>query len=156
LIEKMQCHQMAAVHMAGMELLVKIQESQTLRASQPGELAKLTNAAARLFEVFQSGCLTLQKLKSGGRQHVLVQRWTSHRRWPPWTGVAHPGGPRKMNNEPHERRRGWLKHGNPPGDWSRLLDAELRRDGRRLPVSSHAESDSLPVAWRQEHWSKDA
>ena len=23
-----------------------------------------------------------------------------------------------MSNEPHERRRGWLKNGNPPGDWT--------------------------------------
>jgi len=72
-IEKMLCHQMAAVHMAGMELLVRVQESSALSAFEPGELVKLTNAAARLFEVFQSGCLTLQKLKTGGRQHVVVQ-----------------------------------------------------------------------------------
>ena len=25
-------------------------------------------------------------------------------------------GERKMANEVHEQRRGWLKHGNPPGD----------------------------------------
>ena len=23
-----------------------------------------------------------------------------------------------MSDEPHERRRGWLRNGNPPGDWS--------------------------------------
>ena len=26
-----------------------------------------------MFDVFQTGCLTLQKLKSGGKQHVVVQ-----------------------------------------------------------------------------------
>jgi hypothetical protein len=39
----------------------------------PVERARLTNAAARMFEVYQSGCLTLQKLKTGGRQRVIVQ-----------------------------------------------------------------------------------
>jgi hypothetical protein len=32
-----------------------------------------TNAAARLFEVYQSGCLVVQKLKTGGTQRVVVQ-----------------------------------------------------------------------------------
>jgi hypothetical protein len=72
-VEKMLCHQMAAVHLAGMELLARIQESPTLQVSESVDLVRLTNAAARLFEVFQSGCLTLQKLKTGGRQHVVVQ-----------------------------------------------------------------------------------
>jgi hypothetical protein len=33
----------------------------------------MTNAAARLFEVYQSACLTLLKLKAKGRQRVVVQ-----------------------------------------------------------------------------------
>lgn len=70
-IEKMLCHQLAAVHMAGMELLVRVEQS--LVDWPPVERARLTNAAARLFEVYQSGCLTLQKLKTRGRQRVLVQ-----------------------------------------------------------------------------------
>jgi hypothetical protein len=37
------------------------------------EFARLSNTAAPMFEVFQSGCLTVQKLKTGGRQHVIVQ-----------------------------------------------------------------------------------
>lgn len=69
-LEKMLCHQMAAVHMAGMEVLVRLQEDVRL---PPVELARLTNAVARLFEVYQSGCLTLQKLKTGGTQRVVVQ-----------------------------------------------------------------------------------
>src|SRR5438309_898548 len=69
-IEKMLCHQMAAVHMAGMELLVRLQEAVRL---PPAETARLTNAVARRFEVYQSGCLTLLKLKTKGRQRVVVQ-----------------------------------------------------------------------------------
>ena len=33
---------------------------------------RLINASARMFDIFQMGCLTLQKLKSGGKQHVVV------------------------------------------------------------------------------------
>lgn len=69
-IEKMLCHQMAAVHVAGMETLIRLQEDVRL---PPTEVARLTNAAARLFEVYQSGCLTLQRLKTRGIQRVLVQ-----------------------------------------------------------------------------------
>jgi hypothetical protein len=73
-IEKMLCHQMAAVHMARMELLVRLEEAVRL---PPGETARLTNAVVRLFEVYQSGCLVLQKLKTGGTQRVSepVPRW---------------------------------------------------------------------------------
>jgi hypothetical protein len=39
----------------------------------PVEIARMTNAAARLFEVYQSACLTLLKRKAKGRQRVVVQ-----------------------------------------------------------------------------------
>jgi hypothetical protein len=69
-IEKMLSHQLAAAHHAGMELMAHLGQARTL---PPVEWARLVNAAARMFEVFQSGCVTLQKLKTGGRQHVIVQ-----------------------------------------------------------------------------------
>jgi hypothetical protein len=70
-IERMLCHQMAAAHMAGMDLLVRVEQS--FANLPPVERARLTNAAARMFEVYQSGCLTLLKLKTRGKQRVLVQ-----------------------------------------------------------------------------------
>jgi hypothetical protein len=72
-IEKMLCHHLAAAHMAGMEMLIRVQESHFLERLPPVEAARLTNAAARLFEVYQSGCLALLKLKAKGRQRVIVQ-----------------------------------------------------------------------------------
>jgi hypothetical protein len=39
----------------------------------PGQTRRLPNALACLFEVYQSGCLVLQKLKTGGTQRVVVQ-----------------------------------------------------------------------------------
>ena len=56
----MLCHQMAAVHMAGMEMLVRIEESPSLHQFPPVEIARMTNAAARLFEMYQAACLTLE------------------------------------------------------------------------------------------------
>jgi hypothetical protein len=69
-IERMLCHQLAAAHMSSMNLIARLERSPNLPHV---DAARLTNAAARLIEVYQAGCLTLQKLKTGGRQHVLVQ-----------------------------------------------------------------------------------
>ena len=63
-IQKMLCHQLAAAHVSGMNLIAGLDTS---RGLPHVDAARLTNAAARLFEVYQAGCLTPQKLKSGGR-----------------------------------------------------------------------------------------
>jgi hypothetical protein len=68
-IEKMLSHQMVAVHFAALRLLEKSDNDQL----QPGEIARFTNGAARLMDVYQNGCLVLQKLKAKGTQRVLVQ-----------------------------------------------------------------------------------
>lgn len=39
----------------------------------PIEEARLANAAARMMQIFQEGLLTLQRLKTGGRQTMIVQ-----------------------------------------------------------------------------------
>ena len=68
-IEKMLCHQLAGVHFAAMRLL-----SQSANPMLPAvEAARLTNAAARLMDVYHAGTLALQKLKTNGTQRVLVQ-----------------------------------------------------------------------------------
>ena len=68
-IEKMLCHQLAGAHFAAMRLL----ERSTGDRLPPGEIVRFTNAAARMMDVYQAGCLTLQKLKAHGQQRVLVQ-----------------------------------------------------------------------------------
>jgi hypothetical protein len=70
-LEKMLCHQLASAHQGAMELMRRVEVP--LHPLQPADLARLTNAAARLMEVYQAGCLTLQKLKLRGKQHVVVQ-----------------------------------------------------------------------------------
>ncbi len=68
-LEKMLCHQLTAVHSAGMKLVARVGGG----AMPIVEEARLANAAARMMQVFQEGLLTLQKLKTGGRQTMLVQ-----------------------------------------------------------------------------------
>jgi hypothetical protein len=68
-LEKMLCHQMAAAHRAAMKML-----GHSVRVSNyPVEVVRLSNAAARMMQVFQEGLLALQKLRSGGKQTVVVQ-----------------------------------------------------------------------------------
>jgi hypothetical protein len=68
-LEKMLCHQMAAAHRAAMKLT-----AWSLNASLPPvEIARLSNAAARMMQVCQEGLLTLQKGRTGGQQTVVVQ-----------------------------------------------------------------------------------
>lgn len=70
-IEKMLCHQIATVHFSAMRLLEQ-SANPDLRLP-PGEVVRLTNAAARMMDVYQAVCLTLQKLKTHDEQCVLVQ-----------------------------------------------------------------------------------
>jgi hypothetical protein len=76
-LEKMLAHQVAAAHHAGMEILGRLANAGAVGSPLPPvEHARLTNAAARLFEVAQGGCLTVQRLKTGGKQTVVVQHVT--------------------------------------------------------------------------------
>jgi hypothetical protein len=72
-IEKMMCHQIAACHHAGMDLLGRVQDNGTFGKMPVVEQMRFINAAARIFDVSQAAALTLQKMQSGGKQHVLVQ-----------------------------------------------------------------------------------
>jgi hypothetical protein len=68
-LEKMLCHQLAAAHFAAM----KLTGYSVHNSPPPVEVARLSNAAARMMQVFQEGLLALQKLKMGGKQTVVVQ-----------------------------------------------------------------------------------
>jgi hypothetical protein len=75
-IERMLCHGITAAHFMAMRLYKATQdclECLPYQQQQFGEVARLTNAVARQLEIYQTGCLTLQKPKTGGRQQVLVQ-----------------------------------------------------------------------------------
>jgi hypothetical protein len=68
-LEKMLCHQMAAAHRAAMKLL----DSSLNSSLPPVEMVRLSNASARMMQIYQEGLLTLQKLRTGGKQTVVVQ-----------------------------------------------------------------------------------
>jgi hypothetical protein len=63
---------MTAAHFHSMKLL-RMSTEDGLRPLQPGEVARFTNAAARMMEVYQKACQTLLKLKNRGAQRVEVQ-----------------------------------------------------------------------------------
>ena len=68
-LEKMVCHQMAAGHCLAMKLM-----SRSLNDQLPSvEQARLSNAAARMMQVYQEGLLTIHRIRCGGRQTVVVQ-----------------------------------------------------------------------------------
>jgi len=60
---------MAAIHRAAMKLIARSLDMH----EEPIEMARLSNAAARAMQVYQEGILTLQKLRTGGKQTVVVQ-----------------------------------------------------------------------------------
>jgi hypothetical protein len=79
--EQMLAHQMAGAHRGSMKLLEQMNallrenlaancDSANVRAT------RLAGAAARLMGVYQGGLLTLQRLRSGGTQKILVQHVT--------------------------------------------------------------------------------
>lgn len=68
-LEKMLCHQMAGAHHAAMKLLTRGTDPRL----PPVEMARLTNAAARMMDTYQAAFLTLQKIRTGGKQTVVVQ-----------------------------------------------------------------------------------
>jgi hypothetical protein len=68
-LEKMLLHQMAATHRATMQQMALANNDRLPTV----ERARLMNTAARLMQVFQNACLTLQKIRMGGKQTVVVQ-----------------------------------------------------------------------------------
>jgi hypothetical protein len=79
-LEKMLAHQMAAAHAAAMalqvdarELLRMYQRTGHIHQSLSIEAGRMLNASARMMECFQHGLLTIARVRSGGKQTVVVQ-----------------------------------------------------------------------------------
>jgi len=68
-IEKMLAHQLATAHHTAMRLV----ELSTHPNLAPADVTRFAAAASRMMEAYQTGCVTLLKLKNRGRQRVLVQ-----------------------------------------------------------------------------------
>lgn len=81
-IEKMLAHQLASAHHSFMhlssQLNAAVERMQYTAHEEARERAKiqatrLAGAAARMMTAYQSGALTMQRLKTGGRQQMTVQ-----------------------------------------------------------------------------------
>jgi hypothetical protein len=81
-LERMLAHQMATAHHLAMTLAAKagsfagsIQSwvTHTRQQLQSIEAARMAAASARMMEAFQRGLLTLERLRNGGKQTVVVQ-----------------------------------------------------------------------------------
>ncbi len=68
-LETMLCHQMAGAHHTAMKLLAGASNPRLPSVEQ----ARLTNAAARMMQVYQEALLALQRFRTGGKQTVVVQ-----------------------------------------------------------------------------------
>lgn len=67
-LEKMLAHQLAIAHKTALE----ITEKAFFEADSVAK-ARLLNLATRMMETFQRGLLTLQRLRTGGEQKIIVQ-----------------------------------------------------------------------------------
>jgi hypothetical protein len=70
-IEKMLAHQMALAHDMSFKL-----SRRAVEQSDPVEIVRFSNASARQMDAYQKAMLALQKIRSGGRQTVVVQHVT--------------------------------------------------------------------------------
>jgi len=68
-LETMLTHQLARTHKAAMEIMAKAALEQ-----DPVEQARLFNTAARMMNAYQSGLLTLHRLRHGNQQVVIVKQ----------------------------------------------------------------------------------
>lgn len=84
-LERMLVHQMATAHKVAMQMAAKASDfaghihswdTQTRQQVQSIEAARMAGAAARMMETFQRGALTLERLRNGGKQVVVVQHVT--------------------------------------------------------------------------------
>lgn len=82
-LEKMLMHQAAAAHTAAMEFLAEARDVRRAykrtNYSHPTlsiEATRLLNASARMMDTYQHALLTLQRLRNGGKQTVVVQHVT--------------------------------------------------------------------------------
>jgi hypothetical protein len=80
-LERALAHQMAAAHRSAMKLTTRLNRCiEMMEYSQGAEqeaanvhAARLTGSIARMMAAFQQGALTLERLRNGGRQVVIVQ-----------------------------------------------------------------------------------
>jgi len=80
-LERMLAHQLATAHVSAMKMSADLNRRLDYLANVRGEeservniqATRLANAVGRLMSTYQQGLLTVQRLRSGGKQTVVVQ-----------------------------------------------------------------------------------
>jgi hypothetical protein len=86
--ERMLAHQQAVLHRSTLKMAAQLDRRlkvlDNLSPTHPetmavtGDVCRLGNTMARLTTSFQSGAVTLERIRSGGKQHVVVQYVHQH------------------------------------------------------------------------------
>jgi hypothetical protein len=87
-LERMLAHQQATLHRSSLKMaaqldrllnvMTNLSPSHREMAALNVEACRLANAIGRLSTSYQSGMLALERVRSGGRQHVVVQHIHQH------------------------------------------------------------------------------
>ena len=72
-VEKMLTHQLAACHFATMLLHARATGADDLKRPDSAQTVRYMNAAARQVDTYREGMLALLRIKTGGKQTVVVQ-----------------------------------------------------------------------------------
>jgi hypothetical protein len=73
-LEKMLTHNLAACHDMAMKLIARMQNG----CDDTVDIARLTNASTKLMNTYQNGLRTLNKLRNGGQQKMIVEHVHVH------------------------------------------------------------------------------
>jgi hypothetical protein len=172
-LERMLAHQLASAHRSTLKMMAQLDRRLSVMAnlSPPHpdtaalkvEACRLAGAAGRLMNSYQSGMLALEQMRSGGRQHVVVQYVHQHVQVSEGgqamvagqvkagvSGAERKGrGAAKMDDDPpHPGARGWSEHsqrraalrGGGTGESARLLRCRtgaVERMAGRPPGREH-------------------
>lgn len=80
-LEKMLAHQLAACHHAGMKLMSQVGDcSSQLGAGGDADvrLQRVVNSATKLMTTFQQGMVSIQRMRTGGKQSMTVEHVHVH------------------------------------------------------------------------------
>lgn len=91
-LEKMLAHQMALAHKSTFKLM-----DRAMSERDSVEQARLVNASVRLMTVYQQGLLTLQRLRTGGKQVMTVQHVSVGQGGQAIIGSVNAGAPPSSN-----------------------------------------------------------
>lgn len=115
-MEVMLCSQLVALHGQSMEFL---RRGMLLDQTVDGVDSNV-NRSTKLLRTFATMAECLRTYRGGGQQKMTVEHVTVQAGGQAIVGTVHRsagvGMQNKTENEPHAKRRGWLRNGNPPGN----------------------------------------